>query len=158
MQLDDAAHEPVIDALLSASRVLATIAAHSLNEMADPVTLTQYRTLDVLVSRGPQNLAGLALSVGVTPATATRMCDRLVKKHLIVRSEQEGDRRHIRLAATAKGRHLVVTVTEHRRQEIEKIVDAIGTDEQVALVRSLRRFTSAAEVIARSDGPPEGGL
>ena len=49
-------------------------------DIAEEVTLTQYRTLVVLASRGPQGLAGLADAVGVTPATATRMCDRLVKK------------------------------------------------------------------------------
>ena len=80
--------EDVIDAVLSASRVLVAVAARSLSDVAEEVTLTQYRTLIVLASRGPQNLAGLAKAVGVTPATATRMCDRLVKKELIARSAE----------------------------------------------------------------------
>ncbi|HVA08798.1 MAG TPA: MarR family transcriptional regulator, partial [Acidimicrobiales bacterium] len=64
--------DPVVDAVLSASRVLVAIAARSLSDVAEEVTLTQYRTLIVLASRGPQNLAGLAEAVGVTSATATR--------------------------------------------------------------------------------------
>lgn len=85
--------DPVVDAVLSASRVLVAIAARSLSDVAEEVTLTQYRTLVVLASRGPQNLASLAAAVGVTPATATRMCDRVVRKQLIRRSEERGDRR-----------------------------------------------------------------
>ena len=76
------APDSVVDAVLSASRVLVAVAARSLADVGEEVTLTQYRTLVVLASRGPQNLAGLADAVGVTPATATRMCDRLVRKDL----------------------------------------------------------------------------
>ena len=84
--------DSVVDAVLSASRVLVAVAARSLSDIAEEVTLTQYRTLVVLASRGPQNLVGLAEAVGVTPATATRMCDRLVKKKLIVRQSEQDDR------------------------------------------------------------------
>jgi hypothetical protein len=56
----------VVDAVLSASRVLVAVAARSLSDVGEEVTLTQYRTLVVLASRGPQNLAGLAEAVGAT--------------------------------------------------------------------------------------------
>jgi len=101
------AHDSVVDAVLSASRVLVAVAARSLADVAEEVTLTQYRTLVVLASRGPQNLAGLADAVGVAPATATRMCDRLVRKDLIRRRTERDDRRQLRVALTAKGRSLV---------------------------------------------------
>src|SRR5664279_4377327 len=95
--------DSVIDAVLTASRVLVAVAARSLADVAEEVTLTQYRTLVVLASRGPQNLAGLAEAVGVAPATATRMCDRLVRKDLIRRRQERGDRRHLRLVLSEKG-------------------------------------------------------
>ena len=50
----------LVDAVLSASRVFVAIAARSLADAAEEVTLAQYRTLVVLASRGPQTLAGLA--------------------------------------------------------------------------------------------------
>jgi len=133
----------VIDAVLSASRVLVAVAARSLADVAEEVTLTQYRTLVVLASRGPQNLAGLAEAVGVTPATATRMCDRLVRKDLIRRRTERDDRRQLRVALTTKGRSLVDAVTERRRREIGRIVREIPVDEQVVLVHALGRFASA---------------
>lgn len=136
--------EPVVNAVLSASRVLVAVAARSLADAAEEVTLTQYRTLVVLASRGPQSLAGLAEAVAVTPATATRMCDRLVRKGLIRRRTEPGNRRQVRLSLTSAGRVLVDGVTKRRRAEIERIVDTMPAEEQAVLVQALGRLAAAA--------------
>ena len=117
--------EEIVDAVLSASRVLVAVAARSLGDVAEEVTLTQYRTLVVLASRGPQSLAELAEAVDVTPPTATRMCDRLIKKGLIVRRHERGDRRLIRLTLAKNGRELVDAVTQRRRTEIAHLMAAV---------------------------------
>ncbi len=141
----------MVDAVLSASRVLVAVAARSLADVAEEVTLTQYRTLVVLASRGPQNLAGLAEAVGVTPATATRMCDRLVRKGLIRRRTERDDRRQLRVALTAKGRSLVDAVTGRRRQEIGRIMSEIPAEQQAILVQALGRLASAAGEVPEQD-------
>ncbi|MGD0053871.1 MAG: MarR family transcriptional regulator [Acidimicrobiales bacterium] len=143
--------DSVIDAVLSASRVLVAVAARSLSDIGEEVTLTQYRTLVVLASRGPQNLVGLAEAAAVTPATATRMCDRLVKKKLVVRQSERDDRRQVRLALTKKGLELVNTVTDRRRREIEVILRAIDPAEQTVLVQALGQFASAAGEVPEQD-------
>ena len=137
--------------MLSASRVLVAVAARSLADVAEEVTLTQYRTLVVLASRGPQNLAGLAEAVGVTPATATRMCDRLVRKDLIRRRTERDDRRQLRVALTVKGRSLVDAVTGRRRQEIARIINEIPVEQQAVLVQALGRLASAAGEVPEQD-------
>ncbi|MGC1419884.1 MAG: MarR family transcriptional regulator [Acidimicrobiales bacterium] len=146
-----ASADSVVDAVLSASRVLVAVAARSLSDVAEEVTLTQYRSLVVLASRGPQNLVGLAEAVGVTPATATRMCDRLVKKKLILRKSERDDRRQIRLALTAKGHTLVGAVTDRRRREIAAILSEIGLGEQIVLVQALSQFAAAAGEVPEQD-------
>lgn len=143
--------DSVVDAVLSASRVLVAVAARSLADIAEEVTLTQYRTLVVLASRGPQNLVGLAEAVGVTPATATRMCDRLVKKKLIVRQSEQDDRRQVRLELTKKGLKLVGAVTNRRRREIEAILSTIAPEEQTVLVQALSQFAAAAGEVPEQD-------
>jgi DNA-binding MarR family transcriptional regulator len=143
--------DSVVDAVLSASRVLVAVAARSLSDIAEEVTLTQYRTLVVLASRGPQNLVGLAEGVAVTPATATRMCDRLVKKKLIVRQSEQDDRRQVRLALTKKGLRLVSDVTDRRRREIEAILSTIAPEEQTVLVQALSQFAAAAGEVPEQD-------
>ena len=145
------APDSVVDAVLSASRVLVAVAARSLADVAEEVTLTQYRTLIVLASRGPQNLAGLAEAVGVTPATATRMCDRLVRKDLIRRRTERDDRRQLRVALTTRGRSLVDAVTVRRRQEIARIMSEIPVEQQAILVQALGRLASAAGEVPEQD-------
>ena len=143
--------DSVIDSVLSASRVLVAVAARSLADIGEHVTLTQYRTLVVLASRGTQNMAELAEAVGVTPATATRMCDRLVRKKLIVRRSERFDRRQVRLVLSKSGLELVATVTEHRRREIERIVATIPDGEREVLVHALKRFAAAAGEVPEQD-------
>jgi DNA-binding MarR family transcriptional regulator len=144
-------NEAIVDAVLTASRVLVAVAARSLGDVAEEVTLTQYRTLVVLASRGPQSLAELADAVDVTPPTATRMCDRLIKKGLVVRRHERGDRRLIRLTLANEGRELVDAVTQRRRTEISHLMEAIPLDQQAALVDSLQRLTAAAGEVPEQD-------
>jgi DNA-binding MarR family transcriptional regulator len=141
----------LVDAVLSASRVFVAIAARSLADTAEEVTLAQYRTLVVLASRGPQTLAGLASNVAVTPATATRMCDRLVRKGLVRRTHDRGDRRTVRLNLTTSGRSLVDGVTRRRRKEILSLLKAVPVAEQSALVRALSLFTEMGGEVPEQD-------
>jgi DNA-binding MarR family transcriptional regulator len=143
--------DTIVDAVLTASRVLVAIAARSLGDVADEVTMTQYRTLVVLASRGPQSLATLAEAADVTPPTATRMCDRLVRKGLVVRRHDRGDRRLIRLTLAKKGYDLVTAVTERRRKEIAQLLESIPADQQSALVDALQRLTAAAGEVPEQD-------
>ena len=143
--------DSVVDAVLSASRVLVAVAARSLGDVAEEVTLTQYLTLVVLASRGPQSLATLAEAIDVTPPTATRMCDRLIRKGLVQRRHERGDRRLIRLSLSEKGQVLVDAVTERRRAEITDLLKAIPREQQTALVDSLQRLASAAGEVPEQD-------
>lgn len=139
------------DALLRTSRIMAALAIRSLGDTAEDVTLTQYRTLGVLASEGPQSLAALAEAVGVTPATATRMCDRLIGKGLVGRRHDRGDRRLVRLTLTKEGLRLVDAVTERRRIEIKNLLGAIPEDRLTPLVDSLQLLAAAAGEVPEQD-------
>ena len=136
--------ESVVDAVLTASRVLVAVAARSLADVADEVTLTQYRSLVVLAARGPQSVAAMADELSVTPSTVSRLSDRLVRKGLVRRREDRRDRRAVRLALTSAGRALVDAVTERRRTEIAALLDGIPSAEQRLLVQALQRLAQAA--------------
>lgn len=145
-------HAPtdVVEAVLLASRVLVAVAAQSLTDVADRVTLPQFRTLVVLATRGPMSLGALAEQLGIHPSTATRQCDRLVAARLIRRTEADFDRRAVTLQATASGRRLVERVTTRRREAIGRILATMSERERAGLLRALRAFAAAAGEI-----PPE---
>jgi DNA-binding MarR family transcriptional regulator len=90
--------DELVDGVLGASRALVAVAARSLAGVAEDVTLPQYRFLVELASRGPQRLADLAGALGVDRSTATRMCDRLVRKRLVTRRRAQEDRRAVRVS------------------------------------------------------------
>ena len=137
--------------MLGASRALVAIAARSLADAGEEVTLTQYRSLVVLASRGPQSLGALAEPLGVTPPTVSRMCDRLVRKQLILRRADARDRRQIRVALSARGRRLVEEVTRRRREEIAQLLASMSSSEQASVATSLQRLADAAGEVREQD-------
>jgi len=136
--------EEVTEAIILASRALVGIALRSLSGSTDDVTLPQYRTLVVLAYGGPRRLADLAEALGVSPSTATRMCDRLVRKELVSRTRDELDRREVKLAITAAGNRIVTDVTRRRRDEVGDLLGAIPVPLRRQLVSSLTLLASAA--------------
>lgn len=142
-----------MDAVLSASRVLVAVAARSLADLddAEDVTLTQFRSLVVLASRGPQGMASLADALGVTPPTASRLCDRLVRKGLVRRRTDRTDRRQVRIALTDQGKRLVDVVTERRRHEIAHLLDAVPEDARRSVVAGLQLLAEAAGEVPEQD-------
>ena len=144
-------HDDVVDAVLSASRVLVAIAARSLAEVGEEVTLTQYRSLVVLASRGPQGVGSLADALGVTQPTASRLVDRMVKKGLVRRRTDRTDRRQVRVGLSESGRRLVDTVSARRRREIAKLLRDVPTETQRAVAQALRQLADAAGEVPEQD-------
>jgi DNA-binding MarR family transcriptional regulator len=139
-----AADGPVLDAVLTASRVLVAMAARSLADAGEEVTLTQYRSLVVLASRGPQGVASLADALSVTAPTASRLVERLVRKGLVRRRADRQDRRQVRIGLTEAGRDLVRLVTERRREEIAVLLASIPPDVLEPMATGLRHLAAAA--------------
>ena len=139
-----AADGPVLDAVLTASRVLVAMAARSLADAGEEVTLTQYRSLVVLASRGPQGVASLAEALAVTAPTASRLVERLVRKGLVRRRADRQDRRQVRVGLTGAGRDLVRLVTERRREEIAVLLASIPPDVLEPMATGLRHLAAAA--------------
>jgi DNA-binding MarR family transcriptional regulator len=139
-------HE-LADAVLTASRALVAVAARSLAVVEDEVSLSQYRLLVVLASRGPQRIAALAEALGVNPSSATRLCDRLARKGLVRRRRAAADRREVRVSLAPLGRALVDQVTARRREEIGRLLAAVPVPRR-------RRIIEALETLAVAAGEP----
>ena len=136
-------HE-VGQALVVASRALVGIAARSLAAIEGELTLVQYRALVWLAERGPSNVGALADAVGIHPSTATRLCDRLVHKRLIRRSNPPGDRREVVLTLAPAGEAIIAQVTRMRHAEIDRLVAGLDATARAEIIRALGRFADAA--------------
>ncbi|WP_082983047.1 MarR family winged helix-turn-helix transcriptional regulator [Mycobacterium sp. 1423905.2] len=120
------------------------IAAASIAEVDDTVTVPQLRVLVMVDTRGPLNLAGVAAGLNVNPSNASRICDRLIKAGLLNRQESADDRRNITLTLSPAGRQLVDKVIEHRRTAIVRVLGDMEPDDREALRTAFDRFANAA--------------
>jgi DNA-binding MarR family transcriptional regulator len=152
-----AAGDAVVDAVLVASRTLVAVAERSLGAAAEETTLAQYRALVVLASRGPQRMVDLARALDVTPSTAGRMCDRLLRKELIRRHRARSDRREVQVSITAAGRSVVDDATARRRALLAEILGRLTPAQQSAVAEALRAFADAAGEVPDSQWPDSAG-
>lgn len=138
--------DELTDALVGASRALLAIAVRSLGAAGDGLTLVQYRALVVLAYRGEQRIADLAELLAVNSSTVTRLTERLVRKGLVSRVSDPGDRRTTRIAIAPAGLKVVKAVTARRRVEVARIVRKMPASSWLAAVEALETFTLAAGV------------
>lgn len=155
-ELNDSVDE-IADALLTASRLLLGISARSIADVDESITITQFRTLVLLSSRGPMNLATLAGHLDVQPSSTGRMVDRLVATGLIDRRPHPASRREIVVSLTNRGRNLVRRVTIRRRGHIARIVQDMPVAQRRGLVRALAAFAASGgepAAVDALDSPP----
>lgn len=103
---------------VDASKALVAVAAQSLAEAQEALTMTQWRGLVIISSRSPIHLTALAEAMKVHPSNATRTVDRLVGNGLVDRKDNPVDRRHLALTLTRKGQRPVDRVMERRWEAI----------------------------------------
>jgi DNA-binding MarR family transcriptional regulator len=152
---EHAVDQDTVDAVLTASRTLVAVATQSLGAAAEDTTIAQYRALVVLASRGPQRMVDLAGALEVTPSTAGRMCDRLVRKGLIRRHRARSDRREVLVSITSTGREVVDQATKRRRELLADILSRLPARQQASIASALRAFAAAAGEVPDSQWPAE---
>lgn len=138
-----AGEDEVVGALLALSRAFVGVAARSLGGLDEDVTLPQFRTLVVLVSRGPQRVVDLAQELTVTSSTAVRMCNRLVRKGLVARQERPDDRRAAWITLTPAGRALVGEVMRRRREALSEVIAELALTRPLAFASVLNALVEA---------------
>ncbi len=133
------------ETVLRATRALVSIAARSLAVAGAEVSLAQLRVLVLLETRGAQTMGELAASLDVGPSTVTRVCDVLVDKKLIRRTQPEGNRRTVVARLTPRGQRLLDRVMARRRTLIDEALAQMSPDAQRRLARALSEFDRAVE-------------
>ncbi|AYM40937.1 MULTISPECIES: MarR family winged helix-turn-helix transcriptional regulator [Mycobacteroides] len=135
--------EAQIDVVMEASRALVGIAAASVAEVDDHVTLPQLRVLIMIATKGTLNIAAIASGLKVNPSNASRTCDRLVRAGLLDRQESPADRRNSTLTLTARGHKIVQAITDRRREVIEQTLRKIPPAHRDEVVAAFDHFTRA---------------
>lgn len=112
----------LVEAVDAAQSVLRAIGDHALNDLGGGITTTQLRLLDRLERLGESRLIDLADALSIAPSTATRLCDTLAERQLIVRHRRGRDRRELQIQLTDAGTRLLEAV---RRRTVGEWTQAL---------------------------------
>jgi MarR family 2-MHQ and catechol resistance regulon transcriptional repressor len=116
---------------------------------------SEFRILEALLHKGPLPVNTLCPKVWLTPGSISIAVDRLVRKGLVARRDDLGDRRVRRVALTAEGRTLITAGFREHAAAMEQAVSILSTQERLTLLRLLKKLgQNAAESIPRSSALP----
>jgi DNA-binding MarR family transcriptional regulator len=105
---------------------------------------SQLNTLMRLHYRGSCQVSGIGDELGVTPAAASQIVDRLVGMGLIERTEHPTDRRVRQVHLTPKGRALVARGVEARIGWVRQVAQRLQPRELHAIIDALERLTAVS--------------
>jgi DNA-binding MarR family transcriptional regulator len=111
------------------------------------ITLTQLSVLRAL-RNGPQTVGRLGSDVGLSPASVTRLVDRLERRKLVARSREAADRRRVDVQLTTAGERLLGEAKIFRGSEMLQAVEAMTSEERQRMTAALRRFVDLSRGFA----------
>lgn len=129
-----------VEALDAAQVALRSIGDQVLSDLGGGVTTTQFRLLDRLQRLGESRLIDLADVLSIAPSTATRLCDTLAERQLIVRHRRGRDRRELQIRLTDAGTRLLRAVRERTTSDWEQALARISEDDLQHLSSVLATF------------------
>jgi len=145
-----------VESVMLASRAMVALAARSLAEVDESVTLPQMRILALVDVLGSMTLSEVATELGVHASNATRLADRLAAAGLLERQPVSADRRSLRLVLTRRGHRFMDRVTAHRRRSIAQILARMPEDERRQVAALFTAFALAAREPRASDATQLG--
>jgi DNA-binding MarR family transcriptional regulator len=134
--------DAVADKLHSASiHLLRSVAREDPASGLGPARLS---ALSVIVFRGPLTLGELAEIERVRPPTMTKVVHALHAAGLIRKETLPGDRRSVRVSATADGKRLLQAARRRRLQVLTKRLKGVSEQELATLDRAAELMEDAA--------------
>ena len=112
------------------------------------LSLSQLKLLMVLSRDGEQPLKDLAGHLVLSLPAASRAVDGLHRRDMVVRREDDEDRRQKQIAITETGEAVVASLSAARLAGIETFIATLTTQEQENLARALAPIVSREEVAA----------
>jgi len=121
----------VAEAVHGASiRVLRMVRAEDVKAGIGPAQLS---ALSILVFMGPKTMGELAEAERVKPPTMSRIVDGLVRQRFAERATETTDRRSLRVAATPRGKKLLLAGRNRRVRALAKRLENLSESDLIVL-------------------------
>ncbi|MCY3748649.1 MAG: MarR family transcriptional regulator [Chloroflexi bacterium] len=109
------------------------------------VSSAQWAILEACHEGEASTLTSLSRVIPIDTASISRQVERLVRAGLVQRRRSTRDRRLVRLSLTVAGRRLVPELAERVQANNARFLAGIATDEQEAMLRTIRRMLENAQ-------------
>ena len=112
------------------------------------ISHTDFRVLEVLLSKGPMPVNAIGPKVHLTPGSISVAVDRLLEKGLVSRAESPDDRRVRVVALTNRGKDLIVPIFRKHSAEIAEVFADASPKELQVFESVLKKAGKRAEALA----------
>jgi DNA-binding MarR family transcriptional regulator len=134
--------EHLVDLFVEILHDLITV--KPLQKVAADMTPALAQGLQFLFQHGVCSVRDIAQGLSMTYSAASQLTERLVKRGLVTRSENERDRRLSEIRLTDKGLSIVEQIRFNRIESMSRILGRLDAHGREVLVEDLERFISAA--------------
>lgn len=138
LELDD------IEALMQFSQWLSGIVTRSLLATQPQLSLPQLRALVLIRARPAISSIQVAEALSAHPSTASRVVGVLVRRRLVSRVPDPGDRRQVSLTLTPSGQQLAADLMGQRRHDLRQLVDRLEPDARQQVLAAMRLLADAS--------------
>jgi DNA-binding MarR family transcriptional regulator len=125
---------------------------------AQSITPTRLSALVALTKVGPMRPSDLASSLGITPASTSRLVDALESEGWVARTADPSDGRAFLLSVSESGSGVLAGLRRETDGRLADAVRALAPDERRALADSLPVLAAIADrYLAENTVPPQEG-
>jgi DNA-binding MarR family transcriptional regulator len=135
--------EMIADVFVEAVRK-ATTAAMCCEHCQEEITPSLMQCMQYVYLRGASPMREIAAGLEVSLSAVSQLVDRLVKKGLMTRQENELDRRLAQVGLTESGESLVRQMRERRLEWFESIAGAMPQEKRKAFLEGIESFLRIA--------------
>jgi DNA-binding MarR family transcriptional regulator len=116
-----------------------------INRRNSGLEAAQYRVLGILMKTGPHPISEIGRMLYISKPYMTVLIDSLIKKGLIERGNDPGDRRVILITITSSGKKHLRRAFEIYKTDVKNLLAGLGNDDISQLCSSLENLQKIFE-------------
>ncbi len=126
-----------------AASVNDVIEERLLRDVAPPqLTFSQFKLLKLVAHTDAQTIGDVAAFLRVSNAAASKAVDKLVRQGLLLRKEDQGDRRAIKLSLTASSRQVLAAYNAAKDRKLASVFRQYSAEDLQRTAELLDRLTA----------------
>jgi len=142
--LDTETGKRLFDKVYLLSQIIQDVCdVDDIKSVAPFLTKAQFQILKILSVTGTKTVSDIAALFNVSRPAISKTVDKLVKQHLVLRTEQETDRRSAMLSLTTLGERLIINYNGNRSRRLETMEKNFTENEMQLFEDFIERYINS---------------